>query len=105
MATQMNEKVMARMIEMAPLDFEKCGKIAEEFGLKQRAIVASATRNGIAYNKKARVSKTGDPIVSKADLVETIADSLNVTVESLDGLDKANKSALETIVSTLMNEG
>jgi LysM repeat protein len=94
----MEDKVLKVMNEKAPLNFEKATEIAEEFGLKPRAIVASAVRNGIEYEKKTRVGKTGAPVVRKEDLVGKIAEKFGVPVEDLNGLEKANKTALEALL-------
>lgn len=96
----MDAKVIARMNELAPLNMEKAEKIAAEFGLKSRSVIASAVRSGIAYDKKARVNKAGKVPVSKADLVTAIAEKFAVAVEALEGLDKANKSALEALLAS-----
>ncbi len=93
-------EVVAEMQAQAPLDYEKCGVIGEKFGIPQRSVVASATRQGIAYVKKARVSKTGAAVASKSDLVGVIASDLGVDLSSLDGLEKATKSALTAIVES-----
>lgn len=97
----MDEKIVARMNELAPLNFEKCGDIANEFGVKQRAVVASASRLGIEYTRKARVSKTGEPVVSKGDLVARIADVANLDASALEGLEKATKAALSALAEAL----
>lgn len=97
------EAVVTRMVaqsQIAPLDYEMCGKIADEFGIPQRSVVASATRQGLPYAKKARVSKSGSAIISKTDLVGVIAKELDVKVELLDGLEKATKSALTAIAES-----
>jgi hypothetical protein len=94
----MREEILKVMVENAPLDWDKCNEIAEKFNEKPRSIVASAVRNGIDYNKKARVGKTGQPVVRKEDLVASIAEKFGVPVAELDGLEKANKTALEALL-------
>jgi hypothetical protein len=89
--------VVAEMEKRAPLTFEICGEIGEKFDLPQRGIAASAKRNGIAYVNKARVSKTGNPVASKSDLVSMIAGNLGLSVDSLDGGVKATKGFLENL--------
>ena len=89
--------VIAEMEKRAPLTFEICGEIGLKFDLPQRGVAASAKRAGIAYVNKARVSKTGSPVVSKADLVEMIAGNLGLDSASLDGGVKATKDFLETL--------
>jgi len=95
--SEITEVVVARMVELSPLDMGKAEAIAEEFGVKARAVIASAVRRGIPYVKKARVSKAGVAVVSKADLVARIAERAGVNVADLDGLDKASKSSLEIL--------
>lgn len=92
-------KVIARMTELAPLNMEIAEKIADEFDIKARSVIASAVRNKIEYVKKARVSKTGGEVISKDDLVARIAENLGFEVADLVGLEKANKSALEILAS------
>lgn len=99
MASVITPEVEARMKELAPLDFEKAGEIADEFGIKTRSVVASAIRKGIEYTRKARVSKTGEPVVTKEDLVGVIAEGIGVDKGDLDGLDKATKVALGKVAA------
>lgn len=94
MASKMDNLVLEAMKANAPLNFETATAIADRFGLKARSVVASAIRNGIPYLKKAKVSKAGLPITSKEDLIESIANKIGVAVASLEGLEKASKSAL-----------
>jgi L-asparaginase II len=94
---KIKDEVIARMKALAPLNFEKAAQIGLEFDLKQRSIVAGAKRNGIEYVNKVRVSKTGEPVVTKEDLVKEIAKGLGVDVKVLDGLEKATKTALVAV--------
>lgn len=100
----MEKIVLDAMKAASPLNFEKCGVIADKFGLKQRSVVASAIRNEIPYENKKRVSKSGDPVVSKGDLVEAIAENLDLDSSALSGLEKATKSALSAIATATTPE-
>ncbi len=70
---------------------------------KPRSIVAKMSRmvaasgGTLTYERKMTLSKTGNPVSKKADIVKTIAERAGVSVAKLDGLDKAPKGALETI--------
>ena len=93
-------EVIAEMEKRAPLNFDICGEIGAKFNLPQRGVVASAKRNGIDYDNKVRVSKTGDKIASKADLVKEILENLDIAY--LDGSigeggAKATKGFLEVL--------
>ena len=98
MASKFSDEIIAELNANAPLNYEKVSEIADKHGEKAKALVACATRNGIAYIRKARVSKTGDKVASKQDLVVVIAENLSVDVADLDGLDKATKNVLQVIV-------
>jgi hypothetical protein len=96
---KIEDNVIARMKEMAPLNFDLAKKIALEFDLKERSIVACAIRNKIEYVNKPRVGKSGAPVVSKSDLVATIAENLAIDAADLNGLEKATKNALVAIAT------
>lgn len=92
------EEVLTEMRANVPLDWEKAQEIAKKFDLPPMGVVNSAKRNKIEYKRKERVSKTGAKVISKAELVAQIAEKFSKTIEGLDGLDKATKSALEYLV-------
>lgn len=94
---EFTQELRDEMVAAQPLDFEKAKELAAKHDVKARSIVASATRQGLEYRRKERVSKAGKKVVSKADLVAKIAEKHGVTVEDLEGLDKASKSALEVL--------
>lgn len=98
------DEVIAKMSALAPLNWEKAKKLGEELGIKPKAIVASANRNQIEYQKQKRVTKSGAKIVSKADLVAQIAKGVGVEVLALDGLEKSTKTALEAIAGSFQED-
>jgi hypothetical protein len=101
MASKFSDDVLKALSDAQPLNAEKCATIGAEFGYKQRSMIACAKRQGFTYERKVRVNKQGEKPVSKADLVASIADALDVSVASLDGLDKANKTALEALIASI----
>jgi len=70
-----------------------------------KSVIAKMSRmkeaHGFTYARKVAVSKTGDAIVKKADLVNAIATSAGVTADKLDGLDKATKATLQFIAAEM----
>jgi hypothetical protein len=97
----MKNEILQAMKENAPLNWGKAQEIGEKFGVKPRAVVASATRNSIPYEKKRRVSKSGAPVLRKTDLVSKIERGLDFDTGSLEGLEKASKSALERLAQAV----
>jgi hypothetical protein len=97
----MKNEILEVMKENAPLNWTKAQEIAEKFNVKPRAIVASATRNGIEYERKKRVSKSGAPVLRKTDLVPLIEKGLGFMEGDLAGLEKASKDVLQKMVDSL----
>ena len=98
MASRFDSVVLDALQAAAPLNFEKVEAIANNFGEKPRALIAAAIRAGIAYNRKARQSKTGGPVVSKDALVKELSDRLGV---ELPGLEKATKESLKILLNAI----
>jgi len=99
MASRFESEVLDAMRSNAPLNLEKAKAIAAQFGEKSyRPIVAAAIRAGIPYEKAAKRSKDGSPVVRKEALVDAISDKLGV---QLDGLEKATKTSLQVLLNAI----
>ena len=70
--------------------------LSAETGRNVRSIRAKLVREGV-YVAKAYVSKKGEKVERKGDIVQSIAKVLGVTEDQLGGLEKATKPALELI--------
>lgn len=97
MASVITDAIVADMTALAPLNAFKAEILGEVHDVNPKAIVASATRRGIEYTRKPRVSKNGGEIVTKEDLVKIIAVGLGVEAAELEGLEKATKVVLAKI--------
>jgi hypothetical protein len=73
---------------------------ADKFSKKKASIVAKLVSCGV-YKAREYTTKTGKKPVSKSQFVENIAAAIGVASDSLPGLDKANKSALEVIFAAV----
>ena len=69
--------------------------LATEMGKTARSLIAKMVRMDIGYQSKQPTTKTGEPVTSKAKLVEQLS---SVVEGNLDGLDKAPKAALHALV-------
>lgn len=74
--------------------------LAEELGKTVRSVTAKMVRMDIGYAAKERTTKSGDPIVSKDDLVAEIG---KVVEGNLAGLEKAPKAALQALARFAAN--
>lgn len=72
--------------------------IAAKVGKTVRSVVAKLSREGV-YQKKERVSKTGEAIVKKDSLADQLGMLVGLTEAETDSLSKANKTALAKILN------
>jgi hypothetical protein len=83
----------------APLNLEKATVLAAKFGkASYKSIVAKAVRMNVRYERKAPTTKTGEPVIRKEELVDSIGKYVS---GDLDGLEKASKPALQAILAAL----
>lgn len=75
-------------------------KLASEFNKTTRSIVAKLVREGV-YIAAPRVTKTGAPVIRKAEIVARIQDALGVELLSLE---KASKADLEMLAVHVAGE-
>ena len=71
--------------------------LAEEFGKSVRSIIAKLSREGV-YVAQQRTTKTGEPVVRKADLVAMLEEKFQVELPSLV---KASKQDLELLIEVV----
>ncbi|NDD84097.1 hypothetical protein EBZ38_07465 [bacterium] len=113
MATKVNKytpSMVARIQEVAALngglDLVLSNTLAEEpefvkAGVTGRGVVAKARTMGLPYRKVERLTKTGEPVVRKDEIVQAIEASLGL--EGLDTLAKADKRALADLAAAIKN--
>ena len=68
-------------------------------GITARGIVAKARTMGLPYDKVKRLTKTGQPVIRKDEIVVKIETVLGV--EGLDSLSKAEKPALHKLLQAI----
>tara|TARA_Y100001937_G_scaffold120081_1_gene176736 strand:+ start:1028 stop:1426 length:399 start_codon:yes stop_codon:yes gene_type:complete len=74
--------------------------LAEELGKNARSVIAKLSREGV-YVTQPRVTKRGEPIIKKAELVSEIATILGVSIEQIATLEKATKADLQNLINRL----
>jgi hypothetical protein len=87
-----------------PFNLSKAVKLAEHpvfvaADITPRGLVAKALTMGLEYQKQAKTSKTGEPIMRKETLVAEI--EALTGLDNLDSLGKADKAALKALVLAL----
>lgn len=76
---------------------ETVDTIATNFGKSVRSVIAKLSREGI-YVAQPRVTKTGEPVVRKSELVAQIEDHFEIEVPTLV---KASKTDLQALISMI----
>ena len=75
-------------------------ELAEIMERSTRSIIGKLSRMGI-YQKKQYVNKRGERPVTKLELSAQIAHAIGVQPEELEGLEKAPKETLRTILGAV----
>ena len=94
-----SDEVVAQMTEqyVANPTRETVDALAQEFGKSVRSIIAKLSREGV-YVAQPKVTKTGEPVVRKAELVAIIESNFGIAVPSLV---KASKADLQRLIDSL----
>jgi len=71
--------------------------LAKQFGKSVRSIIAKLSREGV-YVAQPKVTKTGEPVVRKAELVEILEAHFEVAIPTLV---KASKADLQRLVDAI----
>ena len=79
---------------------EVVAQLAEELGKGVRSVIAKLVRENV-YIAKTRKTKTGEPVRTKAQLVDDLMDMLEVelTESEASSLEKATKTALKKLIT------
>ena len=75
---------------------ETVEKLAQEFDKSVKSIIGKLSREGV-YKKTEYLTKTGEKPITKMEIVENIADKLDLDVTALAGLEKSPKTALKNL--------
>ena len=73
-----------------------------EFGKSVASIRSKLVREGV-YVRKERKAKDGSAVISKADLVQQIADAMGEDAEVIESLEKATKVTLQKVLAAVVS--
>ena len=90
-----SDEMVAKMTETyeAEPTMDTVKVLAREFGKTTRSIIAKLSREGV-YKSQPRVTKTGEPVVLKAEFVARIEKALGFSLPSISKATKADLSKL-----------
>lgn len=71
--------------------------ISQSLGVPTKSVIAKLSSLGV-YVKKPYLSKTGEPPVSKEELLAQICELMGESLEPMESLLKCNKTVLKKII-------
>ena len=75
-------------------------KLAIKYDVSERSIIAKLSSMDV-YRKKPYLNKRGELPQKKSELIERLAEALDVNLELLESLEKANKNVLLLLLKSL----
>ena len=81
-------------------DRETVEKLADELNKSVKSIIGKLSREGV-YKKTEYLTKTGEKPITKMQIVENLAEKLDLDITALAGLEKAPKTALKNLEESL----
>ena len=84
-------------------DRDTVEKLAEELDKSVKSIIGKLSREGV-YRKTEYTTKTGEKPVTKLEIVQEMADLLEIPVEKLSGLEKSPKTVRKLLRNSLGEE-
>ena len=81
-------------------DRDTVEKLAEELDKSVKSIIGKLSREGV-YRKTEYTTKTGEKPVTELEIVQEMADLLEIPVEKLSGLEKSPKTVLKLLRSRI----
>ena len=79
---------------------ETVEKLSQEFGKSIKSIIGKLSREGV-YQKAVYKTKTGEIPITKSQLVENLAELLEIPSNKIMGLEKAPKQDIKFLHDTL----
>ena len=79
---------------------ETVNALADELNKSVKSIIGKLSREGV-YKKTVYKTKTGEDPITKKELVEELASILDISANSIVGLEKSPKADLKNLVLTL----
>jgi len=97
-----SEEVTATIVAAyaANPNMETVKDLAETFDKTTKSIIGKLSREGV-YQKESYTTKTGAKPVTKVELVTQLADYLQIELDSIAGLEKSPKAALQKVLDVL----
>ena len=106
MSINYTEKQVEHMIDAYKKDpsRETVEALAEDLDKSVKSIIGKLSREGV-YKKTVYKTKTGEDPETKKEIVQELAERLDINYEAVAGLEKAPKTALKILRSAIWVHG
>ena len=84
-------------------DRDTVEKLAEELDKSVKSIIGKLAREGV-YKKTVYKTKTGENPVTKKELVQMIAELMELPIEKIAGLEKSPKADLKLLAEAIQGD-
>lgn len=79
-------------------------EFASAHNLKIRSVIAKLKSMELVYIPKPVVTKTGEPVTRKSEIIADIESAVKVDADALSGLTKSTKAALQALLAAVSSE-
>lgn len=76
---------------------ETVEEIAKRIGRSTKSVIGKLSREGV-YRRESYTTKTGEKPITKVELLHLLAEAIDIPLEKLEGLEKAPKPVLKTLL-------
>lgn len=97
------DKMVSALQSKEQWTFADAEAFADEYSLSTRSVVSKIKSLGIGYTPKPKTVSTAGPRIRKADIVAEIATALDVDIDSIAGLDKADMRSLAALKNAIVS--
>lgn len=78
-------------------------KLAESYGKSEKSVIGKLSKEGV-YIRSVYTTKTGEKPVTKSEIVQELAEKLELNATDLEGLEKSPKASLKILLEAICED-
>lgn len=96
-----SDSMVTEMTKIGSFDYDSANTFAEAHNLSIRSVISKIHNLGLSYTPREKVAAKAAPRVRKSDVVANIAAAVEVNVDTLAGLAKADMASLKSLLNAV----
>lgn len=96
-----SDSMVTEMTKIGSFDYDSANAFAEANNLSIRSVISKIHNLGLEYTPREKAKAASAPRVRKADVVANIAAAVEVNVDALTGLAKADMASLKSLLNAV----